>query len=915
MDAQGIDITLDLEWLEQINLGNLFKSFGAISSSLNTHHHHLHNHDERHSPISIEPLEMHLNELKITAEVSAGSNALDLVQFSMKEVADKLSSISLSDDNESAKAVIENEIKKPLVEALKLAASNKKLEAELKSLQKEHNMLKDMVKGLEQIHGEKKEVQVTVTTTTTTKPIHTDTQITEITGINKCSHGRGHSHCHSHSESRSPSPCTDDHGKDDCVCYYCTLFGKNQDLVTNPRSTEARDRLRKKLHHLQNQKDSISATTAPLTASSSVNKSKNMKNISLLLKNGTSPGSGGTKKEGSTTIKGTTSITGNSNGTSMKMKVELELQQRKKKTLLKPAHFLGNNKQPEDVKIQRVNELNVKSLENLIEYIEGPTSKAVVEHKKAQEAEAKKQQKKLRAQQLKVRRQVEQQIDEMKALNTDIQEVSIEIKQIQNQLSQLKAGKGKKQELKRIKTAEDKLTSLSERRDKFEAFVKGVATEANALCPEINLVDECQEFKGILGIIAPEALLQEKERKPVKIIKSQTSTSNDDDPAKRMVTIRRVNMPHSEPQVTVTAKGTTPDMDQLLYTFVNGQLVPASNLPATAFQNANGSIQLFMSDNNGRTKMPVQMVADPQPVSEVKKPKEPEKPAASKKKVDKKKEPAKKKKKDDDKMDVDEEKKKKQKKAYIDPEFASNPFKLLDDDGGEITDETEEEEVEPMEVDEVKVEVKKPQTPQNSSKNLQKKQQPGASNQKSKLMERQESVASNNSKDSKNSKKQQKKDNSQPFPLHPQYPTHHTASPSTSSTSKPTDYSNSNAKKPQQQQQNQQQQPQQQQFVQPSHAQQSPTSAHSIMDQLNRGVKVEGLRLPPGITLTKVSPGHHPDPQHNKRESINRVSFGFVIKVEGCGFKSHENRSFLLVFISKVDGSIHGHFLVFFAFF
>jgi hypothetical protein len=132
------DLTMDDEWLEKVNVANLFKSFGVVVNE----------------PPPVDAIEMTLNELKITAEVSAGnSNALDLVQFSMKEVADKLSSISLTDD----KAVLENEIKKPLVEALKLAASNKKLEAELKSLQKEHNMLKDMVKGLEQIHGEKKD--------------------------------------------------------------------------------------------------------------------------------------------------------------------------------------------------------------------------------------------------------------------------------------------------------------------------------------------------------------------------------------------------------------------------------------------------------------------------------------------------------------------------------------------------------------------------------------------------------------------------------------------------------------------------------------------------------------------------------------------------------------------------------------
>lgn len=143
MDPASNEILMDMEWLEKVNIANLFKSFGVISNSIHESSQTLNT-----ASNTVEAIEMTLNELKITAEVSAGSssNALDLVQFSMKEVADKLSSISLTDDNtENAKKVLENEIKKPLVEALKLAASNKKLEAELKSLQKEHNMLKDMV--------------------------------------------------------------------------------------------------------------------------------------------------------------------------------------------------------------------------------------------------------------------------------------------------------------------------------------------------------------------------------------------------------------------------------------------------------------------------------------------------------------------------------------------------------------------------------------------------------------------------------------------------------------------------------------------------------------------------------------------------------------------------------------------------
>lgn len=57
-----------------------------------------------------------------------------------------------------------------------------------------------------------------------------------------------------------------------------------------------------------------------------------------------------------------------------------------------------------------------------------------------------------------------------------------------------------------------------------------------------------------------------------------TTTGAEDDPSKRMVTIRRVNLPHAEPQVTVMAKGQSPDQDRLLYSFINGQMVPASSL-------------------------------------------------------------------------------------------------------------------------------------------------------------------------------------------------------------------------------------------------------------------------------------------------------------------------------------------------
>lgn len=45
----------------------------------------------------------------------------------------------------------------------------------------------------------------------------------------------------------------------------------------------------------------------------------------------------------------------------------------------------------------------------------------------------------------------------------------------------------------------------------------------------------------------------------------------------------------------------------------------------------------------------------------------------------------------------------------------------------------------------------------------------------------------------------------------------------------------------------------------------------SIMEQLNRGIRVEGLQLPPGITLTRVDPTHAEQIRAN-RQSIEKVS-------------------------------------------
>ncbi|XP_023294195.2 uncharacterized protein LOC111677329 [Lucilia cuprina] len=66
----------------------------------------------------------------------------------------------------------------------------------------------------------------------------------------------------------------------------------------------------------------------------------------------------------------------------------------------------------------------------------------------------------------------------------------------------------------------------------------------------------------------------------VAAMAANTASNNTTDPSKRIVTIRRVNLPNvPEPQVTVTAKGPSPDKDKLLYTFINGQLIQTGTAP------------------------------------------------------------------------------------------------------------------------------------------------------------------------------------------------------------------------------------------------------------------------------------------------------------------------------------------------
>lgn len=69
-------------------------------------------------------------------------------------------------------------------------------------------------------------------------------------------------------------------------------------------------------------------------------------------------------------------------------------------------------------------------------------------------------------------------------------------------------------------------------------------------------------------------VLQQPASVPTNLANNSTSNSSQP-PPQQMVTIRRVMQPNlSEPMVTVTLKGETPDNDRVLFTLVNGQVLP-----------------------------------------------------------------------------------------------------------------------------------------------------------------------------------------------------------------------------------------------------------------------------------------------------------------------------------------------------
>jgi hypothetical protein len=243
-----------------------------------------------------------------------------------------------------------------------------------------------------------------------------------------------------------------------------------------------------------------------------------------------------------------------------------------KKEVIKQT-FINNKNKLDKTDIMEKTEHNVKPIENLLKYIEG-------------EGETKKVKK------VKVKRPkknvvpvvpLEEKIQNLEVLNEKMRDVEVKIKQYLNQLMQIRRGKQKDET--RIKPIEEKLQEESSQKSKFTVEILQEYNQLKQMSPTFDIKTHEPNLKFITMI------LNDSEKMKQQKTSIETVNQNVAELGKRMVTIRRINLPDSQPQVTVTAKGQTPDKDQLLYAFVNGHLVPGAMISSNKKASASNSSQ------------------------------------------------------------------------------------------------------------------------------------------------------------------------------------------------------------------------------------------------------------------------------------------------------------------------------------
>ncbi|XP_055716056.1 uncharacterized protein LOC129809929 isoform X3 [Phlebotomus papatasi] len=597
----GTDIEIDLGWLECIHITKAM----ILESKTDSDKKSL-----AEECLSVADLKIQMENLKLSGPSCADSkDALADIKMEVKTTADKLmkrfaegldKTELMPEKAEKTDAV---EVAKPskefktevLTEAMRLAHSrklNKKLEAELRTLKKEHrssfSALKDMMRDLEQIKESENKLLKAEKSSTKCCADHSDI-------LESCRENHSSKLCHK--------------GDGQCTCYYCTIFGHTE--CNHGRNNETRDRLRKRLHQIHNTKEMKPLKNFKAVAPGLFKSVANTAKMNTVAKDSSKEGTG--------------QNSGNPAVLQAPIKRKLAPLPGKDAPLIKPA-TVGNLIREENHEVKVMTKQPVPScnssapssigrrdssscgtvdgtspLNDILQFIEGAPVPKNCDGKDPDKKAAKKERQRQKKMELK-------KMEELEVLKLQYHKDCAKEVEAKAELKALKSVK--KKDKKKINEHDAELKRLTRIKSKTESAICEIICEIRENNPEFNYnyqppkepkskpgkqADSQKDGKGKSETfpqqVPPQLIppqfhpLNRKSTVSSYVTSSQNpSQMNCEislDPTKRMVTIRRINLPHAEPQVTVTAKGASPDKDQLLYSFINGQMVPASSLDPT----------------------------------------------------------------------------------------------------------------------------------------------------------------------------------------------------------------------------------------------------------------------------------------------------------------------------------------------
>ncbi|GAB0092497.1 uncharacterized protein DMENIID0001_074930 [Sergentomyia squamirostris] len=613
--TNGTDIDIDLGWLECIHITKAM----ILESKGET--------DKRslaEECLSVAELKIQMENLRlsggpsfsesrdafkdITKEVKATTDELmkrfaeglenpDLIPDIIEEV--ELDVLDMKPSKEYKSEVI--------TEAMRLAHNrklNKKLEAELRTLKKEHSALKDMMKDLEQI--KESENRILKTERSIAKCCAEHPEILE-----SCRES-GHSSklCHK--------------GDGQCTCYYCTIFGhtvrktrsKNREC-NHGRNNETRDRLRKRLHQIHNNKDMKLSSlknfkVAPglfktVANNAKINASKDSTSTTPTAPNPAVLQPPVKKKLTPLTAKDAPLIKPATTGSLVNEEPELKA--------YKPPIPSCNSSAPSSIGRRDSSSCGTvdgtSPLNDILQFIEGAPVPKNLDGRDSDKKAAKKAKQKQKKMENK-------KMEELESLRAQYHGDCVKEADAKTELKALKTVK--KKDKKKIAEKDAELKRLTRIKSKTESSICEIICEIRENNPEFNFnyqppkeqkpkvqnkkVEETKANAMLPPTPPPPFTGHISPIHKPSVTSYVTSGQNPSqmnceislDPTKRMVTIRRINLPHAEPQVTVTAKGASPDKDQLLYSFINGQMVPASSLDQSLLKNLNPTFTYNMEE-------------------------------------------------------------------------------------------------------------------------------------------------------------------------------------------------------------------------------------------------------------------------------------------------------------------------------